>query len=197
MADELGIPYHLHPYDGIHPIDMLPADFAYEYIHEGSRLLVGDVEVIVLHIPGHTLGNTALLVGEKALLTGDSVFLDSIARPDLGGEAEAWTSLHHASLRRVLSLEDDTLVLPGHFADLTDARDAIFQATLGDLKTQNEGLQMAQESLAAFRKYIMGSLPSFPERYVDIKRVNAGLLDADEPKIEELEFGRQECAVGS
>ncbi len=41
----------------------------------------------------------------------------------------------------------------------------------------------------------MSSLPEFPKRYVDIKRINLGLLSADEEKQSELELGKNECAL--
>ena len=69
-----------------------------------------------LHIPGHTLGNVAYLVDDRYLFTGDSIFIESIARPDLGGKGDTWAPLHYHSLRRLLELPDDTVVLPAHFS---------------------------------------------------------------------------------
>ena len=149
----------------------------------------------ILHIPGHTLGNTALLIDGQAVLTGDSVFVDSIARPDLGGQAETWTPLHYASLRRLMSLDDHVLVLPGHFGDLSEATDGVFSAPIGRLEKENKGLIKAAGSQETFRAYILDSLPTFPEQYVDIKRVNAGLMPADEDTVQDLEFGKQACAL--
>ncbi|MBI4521287.1 MAG: MBL fold metallo-hydrolase, partial [Gemmatimonadetes bacterium] len=75
LAERLNVPYHLHPYDGIHPLDVLPARIPFEFVKDGSRLTVGRAQLEVLHIPGHTLGNTALLLDGQFLLSGDSIFI--------------------------------------------------------------------------------------------------------------------------
>ena len=79
---------------------------------------VGGHTVEAIHVPGHTLGNMAFLLDGRFLFTGDSIFIESIARPDLGGHGDTWAPIHYASLRRLLELPDDTLVLPGHFAGM-------------------------------------------------------------------------------
>jgi glyoxylase-like metal-dependent hydrolase (beta-lactamase superfamily II) len=191
------IPYYLHPYDGIHPMDMLPARMAYRYLEEGQLLQVGRVNIQVLHFPGHTLGMVAFLVDGHYLLDGDSVFLKSIARPDLGGKAENWASLLYASLQRMTSLPDETVVLPAHFSDITAGdKNAVYQATLGDLKQHNSGLLKLAEGEKAFIDHVLSSLPNFPEAYIEIKRANAGLASPDERKAQELELGKNLCALG-
>jgi len=191
------IPYHLHPYDAIHPMDMLPARIAYRPLEAGQTFRVGSAGVKVLHFPGHTLGMVAFLIEDRYLLSGDSLFLESIARPDLGGKAEAWAPLLYASLMRMAQLPAETLVLPAHFSDIATADDkGIFHATLGDLKHRNPGLLKLAEGEKAFCDYILANLPEFPEAYVEIKRANAGLVSPDERKAQELELGKNICAVG-
>jgi glyoxylase-like metal-dependent hydrolase (beta-lactamase superfamily II)/rhodanese-related sulfurtransferase len=196
LADRVGAPYYLHPYDAIHPIDVLPADLSFEYIADGQVFSVGDVQLKTIHVPGHTLGNVAYLVGDDYLLSGDSIFMTSISRPDLGGQAETWAPIHFRSLKRLLELGDETIVLPGHFSHVSEINvNGIFAAPLGDLKASNKGLAKVREGEAAFVSYILESLPEFPEQYIDIKRVNAGLLKPDEAKAGELELGRNICAL--
>jgi len=191
------IPYHLHPYDAIHPMDMLPARIAYRPLEAGQTLRVGSAEVKVLHFPGHTLGMVAFLIEDRYLLSGDSLFLESIARPDLGGKAEAWAPLLYESLKRMAQLPDETLVLPAHFSDIAAGDDkGIFRATLGELKQRNPGLLKLAEGEKAFCEYILANLPEFPTAYVEIKRANAGLVSPDERKAQELELGKNICAVG-
>jgi glyoxylase-like metal-dependent hydrolase (beta-lactamase superfamily II)/rhodanese-related sulfurtransferase len=196
LAEELGVPYWLHPYDGVHPLDVLPARVPYRCLGDGMEVPLGDETVRVLWIPGHTLGNTALHVGRRWLLSGDSIFVRSIARPDLGGKAEAWAPLHFDSLAALLELPADTVVLPGHFSarDEADGR-GIFAAPLGSLRSANEGLRAVGQGRERFVQYILGSLPTFPPEYVDIKRVNAGLLQPDETLARELETGKNLCAL--
>lgn len=195
LAQALGVPYALHPYDAIHPIDMLPATISYEPLHDGQSIPIGVASIEVLHIPGHTLGNLALRVGNY-LIAGDSIFIESIARPDLGGRGEAWAALHWRSLRRLLALDDDVQVLPGHFSRLGESNDAgVFVGSLGTLRNSNEGLLEAQKSEREFIEYILSHLPTFPPEYIDIKRVNLGLKQADEDAAAELETGKNICAL--
>jgi glyoxylase-like metal-dependent hydrolase (beta-lactamase superfamily II) len=139
----------------------------------------------------------AFLVDQRYLLSGDSLFLESVARPDLGGKAEAWAPLLYDSLQRMAELPDETVVLPAHFSDITAAdADGVFRATLGELKQRNPGLLKLAEGERAFGDYILANLPEFPPAYVEIKRANAGLLSPDARKAQELELGKNICAVG-
>jgi len=196
LSKQLGVPYYMHPYDGIHPIDVLPPRLDYQPLWDGQRFRVGEATIETIHIPGHTLGNVVYLVNGRYLLTGDSIFIESIARPDLGGRGDTWAPIHYHSLRKLLSLPDEVVVLPGHFSSLREAdENGVFAMTLGELKQKNEGLVMAQRSENEFVEYILSSLPVFPPQYVDIKRVNAGLLIPDEEKASELELGKNICAL--
>ena len=198
LADRTGAPYHLHPYDAIHPIDVLPATIDYEPLRDGQRLELGPIGIELLHIPGHTLGNLACRVDGRYLLTGDSVFIGSIARPDLGGRGDTWAPLHYRSLRRLLELPDDTLVLPGHFASLSEAGErGLFSAPLGSLRKTNRDLALAAGPEDDFVRHILASLPDFPDEYVEIKRVNAGLSAPDEDEASELELGKNVCALAA
>jgi glyoxylase-like metal-dependent hydrolase (beta-lactamase superfamily II)/rhodanese-related sulfurtransferase len=192
------IPYHLHPYDAIHPMDMLPARVAYRPLEAEQTFCIGKAEIRALHFPGHTLGMVAFLIDGRYLLSGDSLFLESVARPDLGGKAEAWTPLLYESLQRMTELPDDTVVLPAHFSAIAAAdRNGIFRATLGELKQHNPGLLKLAEGREAFSDYILTNLPEFRPAYVEIKRANAGLASPDERKAQELELGKNICAIGA
>lgn len=198
LARATGGTYWLHPYDGIHPLDVLPATIAYEWLHDGQQFSLGSAVLRAIHVPGHTLGITALLLEDgnrRFLFSGDTIFIRSIARPDLGGRGETWAALHYHSLyARLLTLPEGALVLPGHFSSPQETRsDGLYAATLRDLKRANPELHIGSQE--AFVKHILASLPVFPPQYVDIKRVNAGLLAADEEKANELELGRNVCAL--
>lgn len=196
LSKTLNVPYYLHPYDGIHPMDMLPATFPYDPAWKEQIFTIGKAKLEAIHIPGHTLGNLALLLNGKYLFTGDSIFIQSISRPDLGGKVEAWADLHYHSLQKLLELPEETVVLPAHFSSLKEANEQNqFSKTLGDLKKTNEGLIMAQKSREEFYSYIMSNLPKFPKEYIEIKRVNLGLVQPDERHASELELGKNICAL--
>ncbi|MDE3135873.1 MAG: MBL fold metallo-hydrolase [Acidobacteriota bacterium] len=197
LASACGAPYYLHPYDAIHPIDVLPATICYEMIRDGHIFTVGRVELEALHIPGHTLGLIALRLGDQYLFTGDSIFIASIARPDLGGRAEPWALLHRQSLLKLTELPGKITVLPGHFSSLAEQNEAgLFAAPLEELKRRSQGLQvLTRGSEEEFIRYLLENLPVFPSEYVDIKRVNAGLLAPSEDEASVLELGKNVCGL--
>ena len=199
LAAQSGADYHLHPYDAIHPMDVLPATIPYNAIRDGQIFKVGQVEIEAVHIPGHTLGLVALRIGDRYLFSGDSICIGSIARPDLGGKADAWAPLHFRSLRKLAALPGKITVLPGHFSSLAEQNDAgLFAATLEELNQSNPGLQkLAQENEDGFVRYLLDNLPPFLPEYVDIKRVNAGLLAPSEDKASELELGKNVCGLAA
>ncbi len=196
LAQAAGANYWLHPYDSIHPDDLLPATFAFRYLEDAVTFTLGEVNVRALHLPGHTLGMTNLLVDERFLLSGDALFIASIGRPDLGGHAKTWAPLLYRSLQRLLTLPDHIIVLPAHFSHINEAdAQGCYRAPIGALRSHNEGLLMLDQGLPAFTGYIMQSLPQHPKSYDDIRRVNTGLLQVDEAKASELELGRNQCAL--
>src|SRR5262249_9457113 len=175
-----------------------PARITYEWLHDGQVFPLGKAVLRAIHVPGHTLGITALLLVDGPrhfLFSGDTIFIRSIARPDLGGRGETWAPLHYRSLyTKLLPLAEDTLVLPGHFSSPHEARDdGLYADRLGALKQANAELRMRSQD--EFVKHILASLPQFPPQYVDIKRVNAGLLEPNEEKADELELGKNVCAL--
>lgn len=196
LAGALEVDYWLHPYDSIHPDDLLPATFPFRYLEDEMTFALGEVGLRVLHLPGHTLGMSNPLVDERILLTSDTLFIGSIGRPDLGGRAKTWAPLLYHSLQRVLALPDHTTVLPAHFSHMREADDkGCYCATIGDLRNRNEGLRMLSRGLAAFSAYILENLPEHPQSYDDIRRVNTGLLQVNEVKASELELGSNKCAL--
>jgi glyoxylase-like metal-dependent hydrolase (beta-lactamase superfamily II)/rhodanese-related sulfurtransferase len=196
LASALGVDYWLHPYDSIHPDDLLPATFPFHYLEGEMTFSLGEVSMRALHLPGHTLGMTNPLVDDRFLLTADTLFIGSIGRPDLGGRARTWAPLLYRSLQRVLALPDRTVVLPAHFSHMHEADDqGCYCAPIGTLRDSNEGLRMLDQGLEAFTAYILAHLPEHPPSYDDIRRVNTGLLQVDELKASELELGRNQCAL--
>jgi hydroxyacylglutathione hydrolase len=79
--------------------------------HEsGDLLTVGDVEITLLHTPGHTPGSQCFLVDGR-LVAGDTLFLEGCGRTDLPGSNPAQMV---TSLRRLAQVPDDTILFPGH-----------------------------------------------------------------------------------
>ena len=79
-------------------------------VRDGAQFPLGQLEIAVLHTPGHTPDAICLYVGD-AVFTGDTLFVGKVGGTDLGAGAEAeYHSLHD----KLLTLPDDTRVFPGH-----------------------------------------------------------------------------------
>jgi len=84
------------------------------FLADGSSVSCNGVELGVIHTPGHTPGSTCFLLvnGRNILFAGDTLFKNSIGRTDLwgGSTPEILSSIH----KKLLTLDDDTLVIAGH-----------------------------------------------------------------------------------
>jgi glyoxylase-like metal-dependent hydrolase (beta-lactamase superfamily II) len=76
----------------------------------GDVIKVGELEIVLVHTPGHTPGSQCFLVN-GCLVSGDTLFLDGCGRTDLPGSD---VGQMYESLSRLATLPDDTIVLPGH-----------------------------------------------------------------------------------
>lgn len=157
----------------------------------------GGVKVVVQAVatPGHTPGSTSYLIGNHYLLSGDTIFVKSVGRPDLGGQVVAWgRSLYHTLKERIASLSDDTVVLPAHYADVSEiGADGVVAGRLGDLRRTVPELQI--ESEEAFVDAMREAVKEPPATYADIIKVNLGVLDVEPEKIVEWELGKNQCAA--
>jgi glyoxylase-like metal-dependent hydrolase (beta-lactamase superfamily II)/rhodanese-related sulfurtransferase len=203
LAQATGAPYYLHPYDGIHPFDMLPARLDYHMLHHNQDFTIGDLTLQVLHVPGHTLGQVNYLAtagdGESYFFSGDNLFIQSFGRPDLGGQGQAWAPLVYETIFKTVkqNVPPGALVLPGHYASPQEAGDYdLFAAPLSDLWMNNRDLAAHTEKVD-FIRFVLEHLPQMPEQYVQIKRVNAGLAHPDEDEASELELGKNICALST
>lgn len=122
FKEQLGVPIAIHPADAAmltdnrknfsEYMDMPLKTVAHDVlIKEGSIFHLGEHTVKVLHTPGHTAGGICLL-GEKFLISGDTLFEQSIGRTDFPGGSHAQII---ASIKeKLFVLPDDVIVFPGH-----------------------------------------------------------------------------------
>lgn len=156
---------------------------------------VGSLSARKIETPGHTPGSMSLLVNDRYLLTGDTVFVRSVGRPDLGGQAEAWAKQLYRTLKVTLAeLPDETVVLPSHYSCQSEMNDA-FQivGTLGEIRRNNDGMQAQSE--AEFVAYIERNMRPQPETYARIRQVNLAALSLEDDELKELDLGKNECAA--
>ena len=86
------------------------------WVKDGDKLQVGDMELKIIHTPGHTPGGMSIYVG-NTLFSGDTLFRYSVGRTDFpGGDQRA---LINSIKDRLFHLPDDTRVLPGHMGETT------------------------------------------------------------------------------
>jgi glyoxylase-like metal-dependent hydrolase (beta-lactamase superfamily II) len=102
------------------PFEILPSVPAVE-LAEGGEIRFGSIRLLVLHTPGHTEGSVCLYAPDDGLLlSGDTLFAAGWGRVDLpGGDPDAMVE----SLGRLTTLEDRTVVLPGHGQATTIGRE--------------------------------------------------------------------------
>ncbi|WP_262176805.1 MBL fold metallo-hydrolase [Haloarcula laminariae] len=172
-------------------------DIAYDTLADGETVALGDISVEAVHAPGHTSGMTAYLVDDAVVLTGDGLFIESVARPDLEDGAEgapaAAGQLYDTLQERILTLPDETLVAPGHVSDGAEqADDGSFTDTLGGIAAAMPALDRDRES---FVEFVLADMPPRPENYRDIIATNLGQRALDDDTAAELERGPNNCAA--
>lgn len=88
-----------------------PSPPAHVLVNDGDIIRVGNVELKVIHTPGHTPGSVCLYA-DKNLFTGDTLFVQGVGRTDLpGGSLDV---LIKSVKEKILALPDDTVIWPGH-----------------------------------------------------------------------------------
>lgn len=158
---------------------------------DGDEIDLAGVAVRAIALPGHTSDMTGLLVAGRALIAGDSLFADGIARPDLqqgdpeGARAMART-LHATLHERVLALDDDVVLLPCHTHPGVNT--GPIAPALGAVRGAVP--ELAIEDPGRFAEQLLSGMPPRPANYEAIIAVNAGLQPFDP----ELETGGNSCA---
>jgi glyoxylase-like metal-dependent hydrolase (beta-lactamase superfamily II) len=146
---------------------------------------------------------TSYLVDDEALLTGDTLFVESIGRTELqfadrdarDGARVQYETLHRA----IMTQPNDVKILPGHFSVTNDGEyvdvtpgQPMF-STVGYLWEHNEIIRLPEDE---FVDHMFANLPSKPPNYERVIATNAGeYVPADEDEEIELELGPNRCAA--
>ena len=178
--------------------DFKDASFQYSGVKDGESYSVGGdgPEIKVLHSPGHTPGSTSYIIDDKYFITGDTVFILSVGRPDLGGKAEEWSVMLFDTLtNKVQNLDKKLKVLPGHFMEWNEANDSLlFVENLGEVIHRNAGV-FKIATPENFTQYIKDNMRKSPEIYGEIRKVNVGWLDVDMNEADIMDLGKNECVA--
>jgi glyoxylase-like metal-dependent hydrolase (beta-lactamase superfamily II) len=187
LAEQVGAALHMP--------EGSPVSYPFSALGGGDALRVGSATLEALRTPGHTPESTSYLLDGRALFTGDTLFLSAVGRPDLDatpeGSREKARDLYR-SLRRLLVLKPETLVLPGHTSEPVAFDGEPICAPLSEVR---ENLSVLREDEDAFVEGIadrVSPTPSNFERIVELNRAGA----SPEGAPAELEAGANRCAAG-
>lgn len=163
-------------------------------VKDGQEIEFGRSRITVISAPGHTMESACYYLDGQALFTGDTLFISGVGRPDLQAspeEARERARVLYRSLRRLLELPADTLVLPGHASEPPAFDRKPIAERLGQVSTRiSAWLRSEQDFLAA----ILDRIPPTPPNYLRIVELNeAGVMP--EGDASELEAGANRCAV--
>ncbi|GAA0240564.1 rhodanese-like domain-containing protein [Haladaptatus pallidirubidus] len=198
LATRLDVPYYLGEKATERDID-----YEFDAFADGETIAVGDVEIEVLFAPGHTTEMVIYRIGDEAVLTGDSLFLDSVGRTELEfGEdaAEEGARMQYKTLHEtLLELPDEQTVLPGHVTvnnngTYENASPGNLVGTpLGDVRTQLDLVGLDEE---AFVERMVKNVPEKPDNYETIIGINRGKETIESSRdATKLETGANNCAA--
>ncbi|MDE2296825.1 MAG: MBL fold metallo-hydrolase [Burkholderiales bacterium] len=175
LARRVGAPY------GLHESNRGRVAFDFAPLADGQRLDAGNVVVDVLHTPGHTPDSVCLLVRDLRrgdapwfVLTGDTLFVGAVGRPDLAGHEREMAGMLHDSLhRKLLNLPHELEIYPGHQAGSACGVGLSGKpsSTLGFEKRWNPGLSMCRDE---FIETLVRDTPPPPADMDAMLRFNLG-----------------------
>jgi glyoxylase-like metal-dependent hydrolase (beta-lactamase superfamily II) len=173
LAARTGAAYGLHE----------SADVAFRFmpLADGQELVCGNVTTRVLHTPGHTPESLSLVVTDRTrgpdpwfVLTGDTLFVGTVGRPDLPGAMEQSARDLYRSVQRLLALPDHTEIYPTHFSGSACGKGMSGKpmSTVAFEKRFNPALAIASED--AFVAALTAELPPKPAGMEAMLRQNQG-----------------------
>jgi len=161
------------------------AQFAHRAVHDGDVLRLGSVELRALATPGHTPESVSWLIVDdgapRKVLTGDTLFIGDVGRPDLAG-ARGFTSQQMAALLydslhgKLLTLPDDVEVWPAHGAGSACGRNISKEtfSTIGLQRRTNYALQpMSRDEFVNMMTTDIAEPPPYFSRDAELNRLGA------------------------
>ena len=176
LAKLAGARYVLHASAG--------ANFDFLAVNDNDVLDLGNVEIRVLHTPGHTPEHISLLVSDKTrgpepwfLLSGHTLMVGDMGRNELATSAEEGARMLFETVQKLKSLPDYIEVLPGAFAGSVCGRSLSGKpmSTMGFERRFNKAFQVADKN--EFVRQMLHEIPAPPPHANEIRAVNLGLRE--------------------
>jgi glyoxylase-like metal-dependent hydrolase (beta-lactamase superfamily II) len=130
-------------------------------VTDGVMLQIGEIEIKVLHTPGHTNGCVSYLLPDR-VFSGDCLLINGCGRTDFQQGDPA--TMYRSITKKLFTLNPDTLVYPGHdYHNLTVStikQEMALNARLGGHKSADEFIHIMENLNLAYPKYIDEALPA-------------------------------------
>lgn len=167
-------------------------------LDDGSEVTVGTSTLRALSTPGHTHESMSYLVDDAAICSGDTLFLNTVGRPDLAAAdteepKQRAAALYHSLHDRLLRLAPDVVVMPGHANVALPFDGAPFAASLADVRT---ALTVANLGEGQFIDTVLARIPPTPPNHLQIVRINEG-KEATPSDLVSIEAGANRCAISA
>jgi len=171
--------------------------FTHDPVNHGDELRVAGMTVRVLATPGHTGESVCYELEGQLLLSGDTLFVGSVGRPDLErGDAGAERGAHllyHSLHEQLLPRSAELQVLAAHHGGAIGFDRVPIAGKLGELR---DGLDLLAVDEATFVERVLASLQSKPANHEAIIAINEGKADLGRIDPLDLEAGPNRCAAG-
>jgi glyoxylase-like metal-dependent hydrolase (beta-lactamase superfamily II)/rhodanese-related sulfurtransferase len=159
---------------------------------DGDSQKFGTSSLNVIHTPGHTLGSLSFLVANKFLFSGDTIFVDSVGRPDLRDNGKEYAKILYNTLHeKIMTLDDDVMILPTHFEKKSPSG-SVISASIAESKQVISILDKSNEEFVETIGNI--SIPT-PPNYREIIEYNKTAHEKPQDELMALESGPNRCAV--
>lgn len=167
-------------------------EFGFKKLEE-IRKSLKELNIRIILTPGHTVESVCLLLDDKYLFTGDTLFFKSVGRSDLGQELAQNARLLYESIKdKIFRLDDSVIILPAHNQQPMRPNEPPITSTLGKVKLQND-ISKFKTSADLVKAFKDADIPT-PANFLKIKKLNqTGKIPAED--LDELEFGANRCAV--
>ncbi|WP_254761454.1 MBL fold metallo-hydrolase [Natrinema marinum] len=196
LADDLGVPYYLGERASERDVER-----EYTPLERNEVLAVGEREVKAVFAPGHTSEMISLLVDDRALLTADTLHVDSTGRTELEfseDEGERGAKLLYETLHRTILAEPEGIVvLPGHVTVTADGEfehGAPGEPIRTTIRHARTGIDLLSLERDAFVER-MADAGEKPSNYEEIIEYNRGVAEVPPEERVELELGPNNCSA--